>query len=212
MFDLASISTHAVCPTAVHSARHRRPDSRRLAFRSRLVGQAVAFVYNSCTLTVNPLRSGLIRPFLATMRSSDSRHGSYSQAGPLRFLDFSFPMRCLQSPRGVRRLRAGVASPAMADFNVSGSMVTPKLCNEAESSSLALRLTGSPRRASAWGLLLSPPSWLRDGHPVITMITFQIIREVRLSLTHQRTRRTRRENQQSADNCTGRSYPLTAMS
>ena len=118
MFDLASISTHAVCPTAVHSARHRRPDSRRLAFRSRLVGQAVAFVYNSCTLTVNPLRSGLIRPFLATMRSSDSRHGSYSQAGPLRFLDFSFPMRCLQSPRGVRRLRAGVASPAMADFNV----------------------------------------------------------------------------------------------
>ena len=153
------------------------------------MGQAAAFVSNSCTLTVNPLRSRLIRPVHATMRLSDSRNGSSSNSGPLRFLDFSFPMRCLQSPRGVRRLLNGVASPAMADFNVSGSMVTPKLCNEAESSSLALRLTGSPRRASAWGLLLSPPSWLHDGHQVITMITFQIIREVRLSLTHRRTLR-----------------------
>ena len=120
------------------------------------------------------------------MRSSDSRHGSSSHSGPLRFLDFSFPMRCLQSPRGVRRLLAGVASPAMTDFNSFGRMVTPKLCNEAESSSLTLRLTGSPHRASVWGLLLSPPSWLHDGHLVFTMITFQIIREVRLGLTHQR--------------------------
>jgi len=126
------------------------------------------------------------------MRSSDSRHGSSSHAGPLRFLDFSFPMRCLQSPRGVRRLLSGVASPAMTDFSISGSMVTPSLCNEAESSSLALRLTGSPHRASVWGLLLSPPSWLHDGHQVITMITFQIIREVRLSLTHRNTRKARK--------------------
>ena len=189
MFDLASISTYAVCPAAVHSARHKRPDSRGLAFRSRLVGQAVAFVSNSCTLTVNPLRSRLIRPVHATMRSSDSRHGSSSHAGPLRFLDFSFPVRCLQSPRGVRRLLSGVASPAMTDFSISGSMVTPSLCNEAESSSLALRLTGSPHRASVWGLLLSPPSWLHDGHQVVTMITFQIIREVRLSLTHRKARK-----------------------
>ena len=121
------------------------------------------------------------------MSPSDSRTMTSTTPGPLRFLDFSFPARCLQSPRGVRRLLPSVASPTMTDFAVSGRLVTPSLCNEAESSSLALRLTGSPSRASAWGLLLSPPSWLHDGHLVIMMITFHIIREARLSLTHLRT-------------------------
>jgi hypothetical protein len=82
-----------------------------------------------------------------------------------------------------------VASPTIADFTLFGRMVTPTLCNEAESSSLALRLTGSPSRASAWGLLLSPPRRLQDGHSVIMMITFHFIREVRLGLTHQRAQR-----------------------
>lgn len=56
--------------------------------------------FDACTLTVDPLRSRLVRPFLATMGSSDSRTGVATQRGPLRFLDFSFPTRCLQSPRG----------------------------------------------------------------------------------------------------------------
>jgi len=139
---------------------------------------------DGCTFTVDPLRSRRVRPFLATMRPSDSRRGVSAVDEPLRFLDFSFPTRCLQSPRRVRRLHSGVASPPVPDFTISGRMVTLTVCNEAESSSLALRLVGSPHRASAWGLLLSLPGWLHDGHLVVMMSTFHFIREVRLGLTH----------------------------
>ena len=106
--------------------------------------------------------------------------------GSLRFLDFSLLARHLQSPRGAHRLLAGAASPMVADFSISGSLVTPEERNEAESSSLALWLTSSPSRASPWGLLLSVPSWLHAGHLVGMLITFHINREVRLGLTHQR--------------------------
>jgi hypothetical protein len=82
-------------------------------------------------------------------------------------------------------MRLSVASPLVADFSQLGRLVTPILKrNEAESSSLALRLTGSPFRASTWGLLLSPPDWLHDRHSVVMVITFHITREVRLGLTH----------------------------
>ena len=120
------------------------------------------------------------------MESSDSRHGVTADDGPLRFLDFSFPTRCLQSPRGVRRRCASVKAPTITGFTISGRLATPTLCNGAESSSLALRLAGSPRRASAWGLLLSPPHWLHDGHSVVMVITFHITKEVRLGLTHRK--------------------------
>jgi len=123
------------------------------------------------------------------MGSSDSRQGAVAHAGSLRFLDFSFPARCLQSPRGACRLRSSVASPTVAGFGNSGRLAAPTLCNEAESSSLALRLAGSPHRASPWGLLLSAPVWLHVGHLFDMLITFQIKREVRLGLTHRRTRR-----------------------
>jgi hypothetical protein len=62
------------------------------------------------------------------------------------------------------------------------------LCNEAESSSLALRLAGSLCRAPVWGFLLSPPTWLHVGHFFHMLITFQINKEVRLGLTHRKPR------------------------
>ena len=149
------------------------------------MGQAVAFGFNRCALAVGPLRSRLVRPFPATMGPSDSRRGVAARAGYLRFLGFSFPTRCLQPPRGACRLRSSVASPTVAGFVPSGRLAAPAFCNEAESSSLTLRLAGSPRRASPWGLLLSTPGWLHVGHLFDMLITFQINREARLGLTHQ---------------------------
>jgi len=59
-------------------------------------------------------------------------------------------------------------------------------CNEAESGSLALRLTPSPHRASTAGSPRHPPAWLH-GQQAITMIcTFQQTRSARLSLAHRR--------------------------
>ncbi len=78
----------------------------------------------------------------------------------------------------------GIASSSVTDFSISGRLVTPNKRNEAESSSLALRLTGSLGEASAWGLLLSLLALLHVGYLVDMMITFQTIREARLGLTH----------------------------
>ena len=150
---------------------------------NRAVGQAIAFGFNSSALTAGPLRSRLIRPFLTITRPSDSRRwGRWTTptlppfAGSPRFLCFSFPTRCLQSPRGACRLRSSVASPTVAGFVLSGRLAAPTLCNEAESSLLSLRLAGSPHRASPWGLLLSAPDWLHVGHLFDMLITFQINR------------------------------------
>jgi len=43
---------------------------------------------------------------------------------------------------------APITSSSMAGFRFSGTLATPTLCNEAESGSLALRLTCSPHEAS----------------------------------------------------------------
>jgi hypothetical protein len=72
----------------------------------------------------------------------------------------------------------------MAGFVQSGKLAAPTLCNEAESSSIALRLAGSPHRASPWGLLLSAPVWLHVGHLFDMLTTFQIDREASLGLAH----------------------------
>jgi hypothetical protein len=77
---------------------------------------------------------------------------------------------------------------AVAGFVKSGRLAAPTLCNEAESSSIALRLAGSPHRASPWGLLLSTPVWLHVGHLFDMLITFQINREASLGLAHRRAR------------------------
>ena len=81
-------------------------------------------------------------------------------------------------------MHTGIASSLITDFTISGRMVTPNKRNEAEASSLVLRLTGLRGEASAWGLLLSLLALLHVGYLVDMMITFQTIREVRLGLTH----------------------------
>ncbi len=133
------------------------------------------------------------------MRPSDSRLGRdgliphraanfADHDGSPRFLGFSFPARCLQSPREACQLHTSVASLAVAGFVQSGGLTASTLCNEAEASSISLRLTGSPHRASPWGLLLSVPGWLHVGHLFDMMITFQITRKARLGLAHRNTR------------------------
>ena len=139
-------------------------------------------------LQSSPFARQALPCFFTTMRTSDSRTGSCNPFGSLRFLDFSFLTRHLQPPRRAHRLHTNVPSPMAAGFNQSGSIATPTLRNEAESSSLALRLASSSNRASRWGSLLSVPTRLHVGHSVNTSTTFQANREVRLSLTHQITR------------------------
>ena len=155
-------------------------------FPQSAFGQTDELSFDGCTFTASPLRSRMVNPFLATLRPSDSRpDNTIVGCGSLRFLDFSFAARCLQPPRGVRRVHINVTSPSVSDFSQLGRLVTPTFKrNEAESSLLALRLAASPFWASTWGLLLSPPAWLHDGHLVVMVITFHITREVRLGLTH----------------------------
>ena len=63
-------------------------------------------------------------------------------------------------PGGVRPLHAPVASRPILGFPTFGSLATPQWCHEAESSSLALRLTSSPPEASSAGLLRPTLGWL----------------------------------------------------
>ena len=60
--------------------------------------------------------------------------------------DCSVDARCPQPPRAARRLHTPVASPSIRGFAFSGRLATTELRNEAESGSLALRLTSSPKR------------------------------------------------------------------
>ena len=58
----------------------------------------------------------------------------------------SVDARCPQPPRAARRLHPPVASPPVRGFAFSGRLATTELRNEAESGSLTLRLTPSPKR------------------------------------------------------------------
>ena len=184
--DVAPISTDAVYPAEDPSGSYRHPDSFGRLFRSRPLGQAAAYSLDCCLPTVGPLRSRRVRPFFATMGPSDSRRDAAVLGGSLRFRELSFPARHLQPPRRARRLLVNVSSPPATGFSILGSMATLILRNEAESSSLVLRLTGSPLRASAWGLLLSPPHRLLDVHSSNKFISFHMNRQLRFILTHPR--------------------------
>jgi hypothetical protein len=141
-----------------------------------------------CSFTVDPLGSGWIRPFSATMGSSDSRTATFAQCGSLRFLGFSFPARRLHPPRGARWVRSSVS--ATADFGFSGSVVTP--FGVTRPNRVHLCCGSQASRASPWGLLLSAPGRLHDGHYFVMRYTFQFSRDARLSLTHQRAQRGKR--------------------
>src|ERR1017187_4254369 len=104
-----------------------------------------------------PLAPRALPRFLATMGLSDSRPEPFPRllipsgrwgsvalprpAGSPRFLDCSIPARCPQSPRKVRRVLAH-CFPADIRLHPIWRIGYLHWCHEAESGSLALRLTG----------------------------------------------------------------------
>ncbi len=109
----------------------------------------------------------------------------YVRCAPIhRFLGFSFPTRCLHSPRKAGQRHLSIASLAVAGFSTSGRLAASTLRNEAKASSVALRIADSLPRASPWGLVLSAPVWLHVGHLFDILIMSQINRGASLDLAH----------------------------
>jgi hypothetical protein len=98
--------------------------------------------------------------------------------GPPSLPNPTFPARCPLSPRRAPALLSNVSSHRMAGFNPSGSLAALIWFNEADSGSLALRLTGSLHRASARRLLTALSVSLHAGRSVRMMNTFQFISSV----------------------------------
>ena len=110
--------------------------------------------------TIQPLRSTRItrllryyRPLRFPLGRStviDSRPAlvPHHPGGPPRFLDRSVLARCLQPPRGSDPVLAHCcfASRTVSGFILVGGLADPYFHNEAESSSLALRLASSSTR------------------------------------------------------------------
>jgi hypothetical protein len=69
--------------------------------------------------------------------------------------------------------------------------------NEAETGSLALRLTSSPSRASTTRLPAPPPSRLHGERAIAMVSTFHLTRSTRLSLTHQKETKETKSRAQS---------------
>jgi hypothetical protein len=135
--------------------------------RGRLLG--ASSMYNDSPLTTIQIRQGpFARPALpgvvTTMSPSDSPQSQKMVIDSHRLLadrnassvrplpgvsqvhDCSFDARCPQPPRAAQRLHPPVASSPVPGFTLSGRLATTNLRNEAESGSLALRLTSSSRR------------------------------------------------------------------
>ena len=110
--------------------------------------------------------------------AASTRHS----AGAPRFLDRSVPMRRPQPPRRARQLLAPITSPPVSGFITYGRLAAPTLHNEAESGSLALRLTGSPREASPDGLLRPTLARLPVERAIDRASSFQLTRSARLIL------------------------------
>jgi hypothetical protein len=91
-------------------------------------------------------------------------------------------MRRPQPPRRARRLLAPIASPPVSGFITYGRLAAPTLHNEAESGSLALRLTSSPREASPHGLLRLTLARLPVEWAIDRVGSFQPTRSARLIL------------------------------
>jgi hypothetical protein len=91
-------------------------------------------------------------------------------------------MRRPQLPRRARRLLAPITSPPVAGFSTYGRLAAPTLHNEAESGSLVLRLTGSPREASPGGLLRLTLARLPVEWAIDRVSSFQPTRSARLIL------------------------------
>lgn len=132
----------------------------RLIFRSGTLVQADLLALTHSMNSVGFLRSTVISRFVATMNPSDSHTSRLTVM--LSRVSFAAPRprsrrpvwvsqvsgcsvgaRCPQSPRRVRPLHSLAASRTMSGFVTFGRLATLDWCNEAESGSLALRLTPS---------------------------------------------------------------------
>ena len=102
-------------------------------------------------------------------------------AGPPRLLDRSFPARCPQPPRKVHWLHLPVTSPMVVWLHLSRQAGHLRIPIEAESGSLALRLTGSPPDTPV--PLLKPTLVRLHVEQTIYMVnSFQFTRSARLIL------------------------------
>jgi len=79
-------------------------------------------------------------------------------------------------------LLAPITSPPVSGFITYGRLAAPSLHNEAESGSLALRLTGSPHEASPHGLLRLTLARLPVEWAINRVSSFQLTRSARLIL------------------------------
>src|SRR5262249_44353280 len=95
-------------------------------------------------------RSLLVSPLLWAVRLPQQ---NIQTCGSPRFLGSSFPARCLQAPREAQWLLTPAALPPVSGFILLRETGRFRYANEAESSSLSLRLAGSPCKASCCGLL-----------------------------------------------------------
>src|SRR3989441_446828 len=111
----------------------------------------------------------LIVLLLVLLRRRNRRQGSPSLPNA------TFPARCPLSPRRTPARLSNVSSHRMSGFNPSGSLAALIWFNEADSGSLALRLTGSLHGASARQLLATLSVSLHAGRSVRMMNTFQFI-------------------------------------
>ncbi len=147
-----------------YQRNHRLGDSRG---RGRLIG--ASSIENDSPLTTIQIRQGpFARPALpgvvTTMSPSDSLRSQKTVIDSRRLLanryvssvrplsrvsqvsGCSVDARRPQPPRAARRLHTPVASPLACGFAFSGRLAATELRNEAESGSLTLRLTSSPKR------------------------------------------------------------------
>ena len=111
----------------------------------------------------------------------------------------SVDARCPLSPRAAHPLHVLVASRMVTGFIISGSLTAANWCNEAESGSLALRLTSSPPRAPTARLPAPPPSRLHGERAIAMVSTFQLTRSTRLCLAHRNTRNARKKEKTFRD-------------
>jgi hypothetical protein len=180
----------------------------RRILHGTLIVQAVLLISCGCMFSTGDLRSTGVtrRPHyyvpLRLPTGPDGGYGFPSPVEPSGHPPHRSPRRVSQVPELIcRRLLSPFTpeSPAAANtrcFTAGGRLHPirksghPHWCNEAESGSLALRLTSSPHGASADGSPRQPPpDRLHEERVIVMVSSFQLTRSTRLSLAHRTSRR-----------------------
>ena len=167
-------------------------------FRNRTLVQAELLSSDSTCPRQGPFAPQALPRFHATMGLSDSRHGQAQVMHSLWMLrSRPAPCRVSKVPRSIFQYAPSPITPesstvARARFftadtglRLSWTVGHSHQYNEAESDSLALRLTLSPCEASQNRLPCSTLAWLLVKQAIYKMNSSQFIRLTRLSLAHQ---------------------------